>query len=171
MTTTTSQSIRPGEAPGSPGNPGNSSQTRARVLIADAFPSQGAIALREAGCELFEHSDATLDNLPKLAADTNPDVLIVRSTKVSEQAIQAARKLSLIVRAGAGYDNIDVAAASQRGVFVANCPGKNSIAVAELVWGLILSCDRRIPDQTIELREGKWNKKEYAKAASHSFRS
>src|SRR6185295_16568200 len=69
-----------------------------------------------------------------------------------------------IVRAGAGVDNIDVPAASARGISVANCPGKNAIAVAELVWGLILACDRRIVDQTIDLRAGKWNKKEYSKA-------
>jgi D-3-phosphoglycerate dehydrogenase len=61
-------------------------------------------------------------------------------------------------------DNIDVPAASARGISVANCPGKNSIAVAELVWGLILSCDRRIADQTADLRNGVWNKKEYSKA-------
>jgi len=69
-----------------------------------------------------------------------------------------------VVRAGAGVDNIDVPAASARGISVANCPGKNSIAVAELVWGLILSTDRRIADQTMDLRGGKWNKKEYSKA-------
>jgi D-3-phosphoglycerate dehydrogenase / 2-oxoglutarate reductase len=69
-----------------------------------------------------------------------------------------------VVRAGAGYDTIDVTAASAEGVYVANCPGKNAIAVAELAWGLILSCDRRIPDQTAELRQGRWNKKEFGVA-------
>lgn len=158
MSTSTQTTNRPGTAP-SAGN-----QTRTRILIADSFPPAGTAALREAGCDVFEHGDATAENLHKIAADTNPDILIVRSTKVTEPVFVAAPKLSLIVRAGAGYDNIDVNAASTRGVFVANCPGKNSIAVAELVWGLILSCDRRIPDQTAELREGKWNKKEYTKA-------
>jgi D-3-phosphoglycerate dehydrogenase len=57
-----------------------------------------------------------------------------------------------------------VAAASSRGIFVSNCPGKNSIAVAELVMGLVLACDRRIPDQVADLRQGKWSKAEYSKA-------
>jgi D-3-phosphoglycerate dehydrogenase len=93
-----------------------------------------------------------------------PHVLIVRGTKVPGEAIRSGTHLSLIVRAGAGYDSIDVDEASRRGVFVANCPGKNSVAVAELAWGLILSCDRRIPDQTADLRQGIWNKKEYSNA-------
>jgi D-3-phosphoglycerate dehydrogenase len=75
-----------------------------------------------------------------------------------------AGQLSLVVRAGAGYDNVDVAAASARGIYVANCPGKNSIAVAELAFGLIIALDRRIPDNVAELRAGKWNKKEFSKA-------
>ena len=72
--------------------------------------------------------------------------------------------LSLVIRAGAGIDTIDVAAASRLGIFVSNCPGKNSIAVAELVLGLLLSMDRRIPDQVIDLRQGEWQKGEYSKA-------
>ena len=77
--------------------------------------------------------------------------------------IGSTESLALIVRAGAGFDTIDVIEASKKGVFVANCPGKNSIAVAELAWGLILSCDRRIPNQTIRLREGQWEKKAFSK--------
>jgi D-3-phosphoglycerate dehydrogenase len=76
-----------------------------------------------------------------------------------------AGRLSLIVRAGAGYNTIDVAGASTRGIYVSNCPGRNAIAVAELAFGLILALDRRIPDNVAELRAGKWNKKEYSKAA------
>src|SRR4051812_31705174 len=73
--------------------------------------------------------------------------------------------LSLVVRAGAGYNTIDVATASKRGIYVSNCPGKNAIAVAELAIGLLLSLDRRIPDNVADLRAGTWNKKEYSKAA------
>jgi D-3-phosphoglycerate dehydrogenase len=76
-----------------------------------------------------------------------------------------AGRLALIVRAGAGYNTIDVAGASQRGIYVSNCPGKNAIAVAELAFGLILSLDRRIPDNVSDMRGGTWNKKEYSKAA------
>src|SRR5436305_13758192 len=75
-----------------------------------------------------------------------------------------AGMLKLIVRAGAGYNTIDVAAASRRGVYVSNCPGKNSVAVAELAFALILALDRRIADNVIQLREGKWNKKEFSRA-------
>src|SRR3989475_11330256 len=76
----------------------------------------------------------------------------------------ADASLSLIVRAGAGVNTINVAAASARGIYVSNCPGKNAIAVAELAFGLILALDRRIPDNVADLRAGKWNKKEYSKA-------
>jgi D-3-phosphoglycerate dehydrogenase len=88
---------------------------------------------------------------------------VVRGTKVTAEMLDAGR-LSLIVRAGAGYNTIDVAAASTRGIYVSNCPGKNAIAVAELAFGLILSLDRRIPDNVAELRAGRWNKKEFSKA-------
>jgi D-3-phosphoglycerate dehydrogenase len=75
-----------------------------------------------------------------------------------------AGRLSLIVRAGAGYNTIDVAGASKRGIYVSNCPGKNAIAVAELAFGLILALDRRVPDNVADLRAGKWNKTEYSRA-------
>jgi D-3-phosphoglycerate dehydrogenase len=69
------------------------------------------------------------------------------------------------VRAGAGYNTIDVAAASAHGIYVSNCPGKNSVAVAELAFGLMLALDRRIPDNVAALREGRWDKKTFSKAA------
>ena len=88
---------------------------------------------------------------------------MVRSTKVTE-AILAAGALKLVVRAGAGYNTIDVAAASRRGIYVSNCPGKNSVAVAELAFALILALDRRVADNVIALRQGQWNKAEFSKA-------
>jgi D-3-phosphoglycerate dehydrogenase len=69
-----------------------------------------------------------------------------------------------VVRAGAGYNTIDVATASKRGIYVSNCPGKNAVAVAELAFALLLALDRRVPDNVAEMRAGKWNKKEYSKA-------
>ena len=96
--------------------------------------------------------------------ETAAQVLIVRSTKVTAAMLDAGH-LALIVRAGAGYNTIDVADASARGIYVSNCPGKNAIAVAELAFGLILALDRRIPDNVAELRAGSWNKKEFSKAA------
>jgi len=135
-----------------------------RVLIAEKFEKVGVDGLKELGCDVIHNPDAPAEDLPALMRDIEPDVLIVRGKKVSGEAIKAGTRLSLVIRAGAGVDSIDVKAASNLGVFVANCPGKNSIAVAELVIGLICACDRRIPDQTADLRAGRWNKKEYSKA-------
>ena len=95
---------------------------------------------------------------------------MVRSTKVTEAMLDAGR-LALIVRAGAGYNTIDVKAASARGIYVSNCPGKNAIAVAELAFALILALDRRIADNVADLRAGTWNKKLYAKAAGLAGRT
>lgn len=136
-----------------------------KVLIADKFESSGVEGLRAIGCEVVEKPDATPEDLPALLAELNPEALVVRSTKVRANAFDASKKLKLVVRAGSGYDNIDIDAASDHGVFVSNCPGRNSLAVAELVWGHILACDRRICDQTAEARDGRWNKGEYAKNA------
>jgi D-3-phosphoglycerate dehydrogenase len=134
-----------------------------RVLIADKFEQSGIDGLKACGCEVMSQPDLKDDSLTAALAETNADVLIVRSTKVTEPMLDAGR-LSLIVRAGAGYNTIDVAAASRRGIYVSNCPGKNAVAVAELAFALILALDRRVPDNVAELREGHWNKKEYSKA-------
>ncbi len=136
-----------------------------RALIADKFEQAGLDGLQSLGCDVHFDPDLTADTLPAAIIKHDPDVLIVRSTKVRAEAVEVAGKLSLITRAGAGFDTIDVEAASAKGIFVANCPGKNSIAVAELTWALILCCDRRVPDQTADLRAGTWNKKEYSKSA------
>ncbi|MAB82312.1 MAG: hydroxyacid dehydrogenase [Phycisphaerae bacterium] len=138
--------------------------TGACILIADSFQPEGVEVLRELGCTVHVEADLSTADLPARLAACDPDVLLVRSTKVDKASIEAASNLSLILRAGAGYDTIDLATASASGISVANCPGMNAIAVAELAWALILSCDRRIPDQTLDLREGKWDKKEYGKA-------
>jgi D-3-phosphoglycerate dehydrogenase len=135
-----------------------------KVLIADKLANAGLERLREAGMELVVEPGCSADSLPASLQMHEPDALVVRSTRVTAAAVEAGRRLKLIVRAGAGYDTIDRASASKAGVFVANCPGKNAIAVAELTWGLILACDRRVADQTAELREGTWNKKTYAKS-------
>ncbi|HBS28053.1 MAG TPA: hydroxyacid dehydrogenase [Phycisphaerales bacterium] len=134
------------------------------ALIADKFEPSGVAGLKSLGLQVTVNADLSPETLPGAIADLDPDILIVRSTKVQAPAFERARKLSLVIRAGAGFDNIDLAAASSRGISVATCPGKNSIAVAELTWGLILACDRRIPEQTAELKAAQWNKKEYSKA-------
>jgi len=133
------------------------------VLIADKFEQSGRDGLQAIGCEISFQPDLKDDALVSAIAKEKPDVLIVRGTKVTEPML-AAGPLKLIVRAGAGYNTIDVAAASRRGIYVSNCPGKNSIAVAELAFALILALDRRIADNVIALRAGQWNKKEFSKA-------
>jgi D-3-phosphoglycerate dehydrogenase len=135
-----------------------------KVLIADKFEKVGIDGLQELGCTVISQPDLTATALPAALKAHDPSVLIVRSTKVTGEALRSGPSLGLVIRAGAGIDTIDVTAASDRGVFVSNCPGKNSIAVAELVLGLLLACDRRIPDQVADLRAGVWNKGEYSKA-------
>src|SRR5919198_821510 len=134
-----------------------------RVLVADTFEQSGIDGLKAAGCDVVYAPDLKDDALKDAIASTGADVLVVRSTKVTAPMFDAGR-LSLVVRAGAGYNTIDVAGASTRGIYVSNCPGKNAIAVAELAFALILALDRRIPDNVAELRAGAWNKKEYSKA-------
>ena len=135
-----------------------------KVLVADKFEDVGLQALRTAGIDIDYRPSLSASDLGSAIATSQPDVLVVRSTQVSAVALTSSRTLKLVVRAGAGYDTIDVPAASADGISVANCPGKNAVAVAELAWGLILSCDRRIPEQTHELREGRWNKRDFANA-------
>ena len=134
-----------------------------KVLVADKFEQSGLDGLHAAGCEVVFEPDLAGDALVESIAATQAEVLVVRSTRVTSPMLDAGR-LGLIVRAGAGYNTIDVAGASRRGIFVSNCPGRNAIAVAELAFGLILSLDRRIPDNVAALRAGQWNKKEYSKA-------
>jgi D-3-phosphoglycerate dehydrogenase len=134
-----------------------------KVLIADKFEQSGRDGLQALDCEISFQPDLKDQALVEAISKEKPDVLIVRGTKVTEPML-AAGPLKLIVRAGAGYNTIDVAAASRRGIYVSNCPGKNSIAVAELAFALILALDRRIADNVIALRAGEWNKKEFSKA-------
>jgi D-3-phosphoglycerate dehydrogenase len=134
-----------------------------KVLIADQFEQVGIDGIKAAGCEVIYEPALADQQLAAALASTKADVLVVRSTKVTD-AMLANAALSLIVRAGAGVNTIDVSAASRRGIYVSNCPGKNSIAVAELTFALILALDRRVADNVADLRAGKWNKKEYSKA-------
>ena len=134
-----------------------------KVVIADKFEQSGIDGLKSAGCEVLYEPDLKDAALADAVRASHADVLVVRGTKVSSEVLDAGQ-LSLIVRAGAGYNTIDVAGASARGIYVSNCPGKNAIAVAELAFALILSLDRRVPDNVAELRAGRWNKKEFAKA-------
>ncbi|HEV3485655.1 MAG TPA: 3-phosphoglycerate dehydrogenase family protein [Vicinamibacterales bacterium] len=132
-----------------------------KILVADKFEQSGIDGLKAAGCDVLYSPDLKDEALAQAISSSEADVLVVRGTKVTAPMLDAGR-LSLIVRAGAGYNTIDVAGASKRGIYVSNCPGKNAIAVAELAFALILALDRRVPDNVAELRAGKWNKKEYS---------
>jgi D-3-phosphoglycerate dehydrogenase len=124
-----------------------------KVLIADKFEQSGVEGLKAAGCDVLYEPDLKDETLRQAIGSSGADVLVVRGTPVTGQMLDSGR-LSLIVRAGAGYNTIDVAGASTRGIYVSNCPGKNAIAVAELAVALILALDRRVPDNVAELRAG-----------------
>src|SRR5207245_3366172 len=134
-----------------------------KILVADKFEQSGIDGLKAAGCEVVYQPDLKDAALAQALRETGADVLVVRGTNVTAPMLDAGA-LSLVVRAGAGYNTIDVATASRRGIYVSNCPGKNAIAVAELAFALLLAIDRRVPDNVADLRAGTWNKKEYSKA-------
>jgi D-3-phosphoglycerate dehydrogenase len=134
-----------------------------RVFIADKFEQSGREQLAALGCEVIYQPGTKDEALVRAIAQSAPDVLVVRSAKVTGPMLGTGT-LKLVVRAGAGYNTIDVAAASQRGIYVSKCPGKNSIAVAELAFALILALDRRLADNVISLRRGEWNKELFSKA-------
>ncbi len=133
-----------------------------RILYADGVDETRLEPLRSAGHECVVDGSLHAESLPGAVAGF--DVLVVRSTKVTAATIESADRLGMIVRAGAGTDNIDKVAASAKGIYVCNVPGRNAIAVAELTMGLLLSVDRRIPDNTSDLRNGVWNKSDYARS-------
>jgi len=133
-----------------------------KILIADAFSEAHLDGFRRLGLDVDYKPQVSAAGLASHVEGAS--ILVVRGKQVSAAAIEAGGALGLIVRAGAGVNTIDIDAASRRGVFVANCPGQNAIAVAELTMGLLVSLDRRIPDQVAELRAGRWNKKEFSKA-------
>ncbi len=135
-----------------------------KVLIADKFEAVGVDGLKKLGVDVFPEAGLKDAALTKRVAELDPEVLIVRSTKVTAETLKAGKQLKMVLRAGSGYDTIDVKAASERGIKVTNCPGMNAIAVAELVMGHLMNLDRRIADNVIAARAHKWNKKEFSKA-------
>lgn len=143
-------------------NPLDDSDSTVHILFADAFNADYADIVRERGHDCTFAPGLSADDLP--TAVSGHDVLVVRSTAVTAETIEAANDLGLIIRAGAGTNTIDTQAAAARGVFVCNVPGRNAIAVAELAFGLVMALDRRIPDNVADLRAGTWNKKRYSEA-------
>jgi D-3-phosphoglycerate dehydrogenase len=135
-----------------------------RVLVADKLATFVAGRLQDMGAQAEVDPGLAGEALTARLKESDPEVLIVRSTKVSADDVAAAASLSLIIRAGAGVNTIDLDAASARGVYVANCPGKNAAAVAELTIGHLINLDRRIADNVSRLRDGRWEKKRFGSA-------
>ncbi len=133
-----------------------------KVLVADKFSEGHLERLAKIGCEVTYKPNAKAEELPGLISPFK--ILVVRSKQVSAETLKATNQLALVLRAGAGVNTIDVKTASAHGIFVSNCPGKNSVAVAELVFALLLAIDRRVPENVASLRAHKWNKKEFSKA-------
>ncbi len=133
-----------------------------KVLVADKFPENHLQTLKDNGFEVVYEPKLGENDIPNVISDV--DFVVVRSTNVNAAAINNGSNLKIVIRAGSGYNNIDVATASAKGVAVANTPGKNAIAVAELAMGLIVALDRKIPDNVKDFNSGVWNKAKYSKA-------
>ncbi|MDE2688734.1 MAG: NAD(P)-binding domain-containing protein [Chloroflexota bacterium] len=134
-----------------------------RVLVADRFSDDARATLAADGFAVAYTPDARGDALTAVIADTQADVLVVRSTRVDADMLRSGR-LKLVIRAGAGFNTIDVATARSMGIYVANCPGKNSNAVVEIAFGLIIALDRQIAANVADLQRGAWRKAAYSSA-------
>ena len=123
-----------------------------KVLVADKFPEKYIQQMKNLDLEVIYEPKLGEKDLPQAAKEA--DILVVRSTVVNEETINNSKKLNLIIRAGSGVNNINIAAANKKGIYVANCPGMNAVAVAELAIGLMLSLDRLIPDNVADFGKG-----------------
>jgi D-3-phosphoglycerate dehydrogenase / 2-oxoglutarate reductase len=131
-----------------------------KIIVADDLPASALDLLRAEGWDI----DARAGRTPEaLAADiATADALVVRSaTKVTAPLIAAATQLRVIARAGTGVDNVDVPAASARGIVVMNAPGANSVSVAELAMAFVLAMARHVPAADAAMKQGKWEKKKF----------
>ena len=143
----------------------NTSVPLARILASDSIEPVCAKVFTARGHELVEKPGIKKDDLIKIIADY--DGLVVRSgTKVTKEIIEAGVNLKIIGRAGTGVDNIDVRAATTKGILVVNTPGGNTISTAELALSHILALARNIPQATASLKSGKW---QFAKLQIHWY--
>lgn len=132
-----------------------------KVLVADKFPDKYIQQMKDLDLEVIYNPKLGEKDLPEAAIDA--DIIVVRSTVVNEETINSGKKLNLIIRAGSGVNNINIAAANKKGIYVANCPGMNAVAVAELAMGMMIAVDRFIPDNVSDFNKGVWNKDKYSK--------
>lgn len=125
-----------------------------KIIVADKISERGLALLRETGWEIVTPTPASL---PSEIA--NADGLVVRSaTKVTAALLEAAPRLRVVGRAGVGVDNVDIEAATRRGVLVMNTPGGNSVSVAEHTFALMLAMARSVPQSNASIHSGKWEK-------------
>lgn len=132
-----------------------------KVLVADKFPDKYIQQMKDLDLEVIYNPKLGEKDLPEAAKDV--DIVVVRSTVVNEETINNSKKLNLIIRAGSGVNNINIAAANKKGIYVTNCPGMNAVAVAELAVGLMIAIDRSIPDNVSDFNKSVWNKDKYSK--------
>ncbi len=131
-----------------------------KILVADDLPASALDLLRAEGWDIDARTGRTPEQLANDLKDA--DAIVVRSaTRVTSALIDAAPKLRAIARAGTGVDNVDVPAASARGIVVMNAPGANSVSVAELAMALVLALARHIPGADAAMKQGKWEKKKF----------
>ncbi len=132
-----------------------------KVLVADAVSDRGVAALREGGgLEVVVRTGLKGDELLRVVNDVS--AIVVRSqTKISAEVIAAAPLLKAVGRAGVGVDNVDVDAATQRGVVVMNTPGGNTISTAEHAFSLMMAIARNIPQAHASVKAGKWARKDF----------
>ena len=136
------------------------STTKIRVLVADDVSDSGLQPLRDAGFALEKKTGLAPDALREAISDC--DALIVRSeTKVTAELMDGAKKLRVIGRAGVGVDNIDVAAATGRGIVVMNAPDGNTITTAEHTIALLVALARSVAQANQSLKEGNWKRKQF----------
>jgi D-3-phosphoglycerate dehydrogenase / 2-oxoglutarate reductase len=129
-----------------------------RILIADSLDPAGLALLRAAGAEVALLAEEDRPRLAEVVADF--DALVVRSaTKVTADLLRAARRLKVVGRAGIGVDNVDVAAATERGVLVVNAPTANLMSATEHTFALLLAVARRVPEADASMKAGAWNRK------------
>ncbi len=129
-----------------------------RVLISDSLSQAAAEVLTSAGIEVDDRAGISAEELTETIGSY--DALIVRSrTKVTSDILSSASNLKLIGRAGIGVDNIDLETAGKSGIIVQNAPTGNSVTTAEHAICLMLSLTRNIPQGTMSMKSGKWEKK------------
>jgi D-3-phosphoglycerate dehydrogenase len=132
-----------------------------KVLVADKFPEKYIQQMKDLDLDVVYNPKLGEKDIPEAGKDV--DIIVVRSTVVNEETINRSEKLNLIIRAGSGVNNINIAAANKKGIYVTNCPGMNAVAVAELAVGLMIALDRYIPDNVSDFNKGVWNKDKYSK--------